>query len=136
MEKIQRDRLAETKRSGITGSLATLSGRDLFTFNPALFVDDAGAAEEVDYQEEEDYWNTITKQNQTILDNANEKAILKNSLVEQKQSDLMNCKKTGKRVKILKSATYVLQQIMFKIREASRKFLSPNHLYFSTEMFL
>ena len=76
-DQLMRERQAEAKRSGVSNAVTALSGRDLFAFNPSLFVDDAEAAVEDDYQEDQEYWNSIIEENKKQVDIANEEAILK-----------------------------------------------------------
>lgn len=74
-DAVEQARQAEAKRSGPSGSLAVLSGRDLFTYDPSLFVDDAAAAGEDDYQEDEEYWQSVLNDNQKTVDAANAAAL-------------------------------------------------------------
>eukprot|EP01068_Selenidium_serpulae_P015441 Selendium_serpulae@DN6214_c0_g1_i1.p2 len=48
---IEAERLKAAKKTGGKG-LEVLTGKDLFTFDPSMFVDDLGAADECDYDEE------------------------------------------------------------------------------------
>ncbi|KAF8821967.1 putative zinc finger (C-x8-C-x5-C-x3-H)-2 [Cardiosporidium cionae] len=80
-EKKERDRLtqleekrqSEAVRTGTRG-LHVLSGKDLFTFDPSLFVDAEGAAFGEDYEEDEAV-DEIIKENQRIVDEANKEAL-------------------------------------------------------------
>jgi len=54
MEKVEEDRKALAKKTGGQG-LAAMSGRDLFSYDASLFVDDDGAASEGAYDEREEY---------------------------------------------------------------------------------
>lgn len=72
-DAVEAARVAEQKKSGGRG-LNALSGRDLFSFDPTLFIDDAEAAGEDDYQEDEDYWNQVLNENQKAIDKANREA--------------------------------------------------------------
>lgn len=73
-DAVEAARLAEQKKSGGRG-LNALSGRDLFSFDPSLFVDDAAAAAEQDYEEDEEYWNALLNENQEIVERANREAL-------------------------------------------------------------
>jgi len=48
---VESERIAAAKKSGGRGT-DVLSGRDLFTYDPTLFIDDEDAADEEDYEEE------------------------------------------------------------------------------------
>lgn len=72
-DAVEASRLAEQKKTGGRG-LTALSGRDLFSFDPTLFVDDVAAAGEDDYQEDEDYWQQVLNDNQATVDQANRDA--------------------------------------------------------------
>eukprot|EP00922_Rhytidocystis_sp_ex-Travisia-forbesii_P037777 GHVS01056274.1.p1 GENE.GHVS01056274.1~~GHVS01056274.1.p1 ORF type:complete len:352 (+),score=81.03 GHVS01056274.1:714-1769(+) len=69
MAALEETRQAEARRTGGRG-LHVLTGRDLFAYDPSLFVDDDAAADEDDYNEEED-WEAMVAANQQALDNAN-----------------------------------------------------------------
>lgn len=71
---VEAQRVAESKKTGGKG-YGVLSGKDLFTYDPALFVDDAAAAGEADYEEDPEYWDSILNQNQQAIDKANEEAL-------------------------------------------------------------
>lgn len=62
-KKKEDDRLAELQAMRDAalkkpGKGNALSGRDLFTFDPSLFIDDAGAASDADYDEDEEGYNS------------------------------------------------------------------------------
>eukprot|EP00922_Rhytidocystis_sp_ex-Travisia-forbesii_P037779 GHVS01056276.1.p1 GENE.GHVS01056276.1~~GHVS01056276.1.p1 ORF type:complete len:355 (+),score=71.54 GHVS01056276.1:714-1778(+) len=69
MRALEETRVAEAKRTGGRG-LHVLTGKDLFAYDPSLFVDDEGAAGEDDYNEDED-WEATVAANQQTLDSAN-----------------------------------------------------------------
>eukprot|EP01071_Lankesteria_metandrocarpae_P009838 Lankesteria_metandrocarpae@DN5255_c0_g1_i1.p3 len=52
LANVEAKRLAESKKTGGRG-LEVLSGRDLFTYDPTLFIDGEGAASDGDYEEDE-----------------------------------------------------------------------------------
>ena len=54
LEQQQKD-AKKALKAGPSGGAPLLSGKDLFSFNPALFVDSEGAADENDYAEDEDW---------------------------------------------------------------------------------
>ncbi|XP_026189944.1 zinc finger CCCH domain-containing protein 15 [Cyclospora cayetanensis] len=68
LEQQQKDAKKAAKGAAGTGPL--LSGKDLFSFNPSLFVDSEGAADERDYEEDLD-WAEEMRRNQETLDEAN-----------------------------------------------------------------
>ncbi|PHJ22063.1 zinc finger (c-x8-c-x5-c-x3-h)-2 [Cystoisospora suis] len=72
--QVEAQRVAEAKKGGNKG-LHILSGRDLFQFDPSLFVDDEGAAGEADYEEDEEAWNAVINQNQENIDRSNREAL-------------------------------------------------------------
>lgn len=74
-DTVERARQAEAKRSGASNALNILSGRDLFMYDPSLFIDDAAAADERDYEEDEDYWQSVINENQQTVDAANVAAL-------------------------------------------------------------
>ncbi|GIX63830.1 zinc finger (C-x8-C-x5-C-x3-H)-2, putative [Babesia caballi] len=63
-------RLDEIKESIQKGGQVQLTGKDLFTFNPSLFMDDDSAAADLDYDEEEDI-DEIIRQNERSLATGN-----------------------------------------------------------------
>ncbi|PFH37195.1 putative zinc finger (C-x8-C-x5-C-x3-H)-2 [Besnoitia besnoiti] len=71
--EVEAQRQAEAKKGGNRG-LHVLTGRDLFQYDPSLFVDDEGAAGEADYEEDEAAWEAVINQNQENLDRANREA--------------------------------------------------------------
>ncbi|KAL8431304.1 hypothetical protein ACSSS7_005389 [Eimeria intestinalis] len=64
LEKQQRE-LRKAARGGTTGApggaASSLSGKDLFSFDPSLFVDVDGAADECDYEEDGDWAEEVRK---------------------------------------------------------------------------
>lgn len=62
---VEQERQTEAKKTGGKG-LHVLSGKDLFTYDPSLFVDDEGAADEDDYAEDED-WDARVAENENML---------------------------------------------------------------------
>ncbi|EPR60241.1 putative zinc finger (C-x8-C-x5-C-x3-H)-2 [Toxoplasma gondii GT1] len=70
---VEAQRQAEAKKGGNRG-LHVLTGRDLFQYDPSLFVDDEGAAGEADYEEDEAAWEAVINQNQETIDRANREA--------------------------------------------------------------
>eukprot|EP00920_Eleutheroschizon_duboscqi_P014812 GHVT01034262.1.p1 GENE.GHVT01034262.1~~GHVT01034262.1.p1 ORF type:complete len:233 (-),score=73.94 GHVT01034262.1:1018-1716(-) len=73
VEAVEAKRVAEAKKTGGKG-LHLLTGRDLFAYDPTLFVDDDDAAAEDDYEEDEAYWEEVVNQNQQTLNEANREA--------------------------------------------------------------
>lgn len=69
--------VAEGKKRGGHGNVQgpVLTGKDLFTFNPDLFIDDDGAAGAEAYEEDKTYWAEVQQENQRALDQANENAL-------------------------------------------------------------
>lgn len=72
--QVEAQRVAEAKKGGNKG-LHVLSGRDLFQYDPSLFVDDEGAAGEADYEEDEEAWEAVINQNQENIERANREAL-------------------------------------------------------------
>ncbi|KAL8451792.1 hypothetical protein Emag_002615 [Eimeria magna] len=73
LEKQQRELRKAVKggAAGAAGAAASaLSGKDLFSFDPSLFVDVDGAADECDYEEDAD-WAEEVRKNQEAVDEAN-----------------------------------------------------------------
>ncbi|CEM07748.1 unnamed protein product [Vitrella brassicaformis CCMP3155] len=63
---LEEERQAEAKKTGGKG-LGVMSGRDLFTYDPTLFVDDDDAADADEYDADEEYWNEQLAENERIL---------------------------------------------------------------------
>nr|BAN64881.1 conserved hypothetical protein [Babesia bovis] len=63
-------RLEQIKDSMSKGGQVALTGKDLFTFNPNLFMDDDSAAVDIDYEDEEDL-DEIIRQNERSLTTGN-----------------------------------------------------------------
>lgn len=84
-EKKEKERLLELHQQqkdarkggpakGLPATGPLLSGKDLFSLDPSLFVDCEGAADEQDYEEDED-WNEEVRRNQEAVDEANAAAV-------------------------------------------------------------
>lgn len=69
LQQQQRDNKKGLGASRVQGTMP-LSGKDLFSFDPSLFVDMEGAADEGDYEEDED-WQEEVRRNQETLEAAN-----------------------------------------------------------------
>ncbi|KAL8270573.1 hypothetical protein Esti_005544 [Eimeria stiedai] len=73
LEQQQRElrKAAKGGAAAAAGAAASsLSGKDLFSFDPSLFVDVDGAADECDYEEDAD-WAEEVRKNQEAVDEAN-----------------------------------------------------------------
>lgn len=66
----EENRLESLKDSIQKGSQVQLTGKDLFTFNPSLFMDGDGAAGDLDYGEDVDI-DEIIKENEKSLQTGN-----------------------------------------------------------------
>ncbi|KAL8445033.1 hypothetical protein Emed_005918 [Eimeria media] len=92
LEKQQRElrKAAKGGAAAAAGAAASaLSGKDLFSFDPSLFVDVDGAADECDYEEDAD-WAEEVRKNQEAVDEANaaaQAAALRDSEAEGEESD-------------------------------------------------
>lgn len=74
LEQVEEQRSAAAKKAGgASRGLDVLSGRDLFSFDPSLFVDVEGAADEADYEEDAD-WQEEVRRNQENIEAANAEA--------------------------------------------------------------
>ncbi|ORM40847.1 Zinc finger CCCH domain-containing protein 21 [Babesia sp. Xinjiang] len=68
--KKEETRLDQLKESMHKGGQVQLTGKDLFTFNPSLFMDDDSAAVDLDYDDDEDI-NEIIRENERSLTTGN-----------------------------------------------------------------
>jgi len=71
LAKVEADRAALAKKTGGKG-LAAMSGRDLFTYDASLFVDDDGAASADEYDEREDRLDSEDEEERDEKDDDNE----------------------------------------------------------------
>lgn len=95
LANVEAQRVAESKKTGGKG-YGVLSGRDLFTYDPALFVDDAAAAGEADYEEDPEYWDSILNANQQAVDKANQEALAGSEKGDpSKQTDVLSNDRPG-----------------------------------------
>ncbi|EAN32960.1 Zinc finger CCCH domain-containing protein 11 [Theileria parva strain Muguga] len=69
-EEKEKGRLDELKDKVTKDSTTQLTGKDLFTFNPNLFMDDEGAADDFDYDEDIDL-DELIRENEESLTKGN-----------------------------------------------------------------
>lgn len=81
--KKEQDRLDSLKESVTKENNAMLTGKDLFTFNPNLFMDDDGAAVDLDYDENNDI-NEIISQNEEAIKIGNVLPTISNAILTKK----------------------------------------------------
>eukprot|EP00921_Rhytidocystis_pertsovi_P022831 GHVQ01036379.1.p1 GENE.GHVQ01036379.1~~GHVQ01036379.1.p1 ORF type:complete len:370 (+),score=81.38 GHVQ01036379.1:423-1532(+) len=94
---VEQQRQAEAKRTGGRG-LGVLTGRDLFAYDPSLFVDDEGAASEDEYAEDEEAYQATVEANQAARNSASaEEQVAKGTEVEPEEEE-ENTKREGDEV--------------------------------------